>query len=406
MDLKSMKLNDLASFSQGFQVPIEKQLIQSQTNTVRFLRIVDYTKDGYEEPRYIINPGRKYIVNNDDLVMIRYGSKTAGRVVRGLNGAIANNMFRIVITSEEHVNKSYLFLFLSQGDLYRFLNKSQSSSTMPAITFEMIGKIEIPLPDIYNQHKIVAIITAYDDLIENNLRRIKILEEMAQNLYREWFVNFRFPGHEQTRFIDSPLGRIPEGWEVGDLKDTCNLVMGQSPKSEFYNDICLGLPFHQGVTNFGSRFPVTKHYCTDTKRIAQKNDILFSVRAPVGRINIADTRLVTGRGLSAISHKKNWQWFLYHYLRDVFKEEDIIGGGTIYQSVTKKDMEDIKILNPRHDTVDYFESIVIPINNLIEALDKKNNSLRQTRDLLLPKLISGEVDVSELDIKVPEEVAS
>ncbi len=256
------------------------------------------------------------------------------------------------------------------------------------------------------QRTIAAILSAYDDLIENNLRRIKILEEMAQNLYREWFVNFRFPGHEKVRFVDSPLGRIPEGWSIKQLHEACNITMGQSPKSEFYNSNGAGLPFHQGVSNFGKRYPVTKYYCTLKNRIANKDDILFSVRAPVGRINIADTKMVIGRGLSAIRHKSGWQRFLYYFLRDTFKEEDIIGGGTIFKSATKKDMESIKILNPEKEIIERFEFIVAPMEKLIESLEKKNVTLRQTRDLLLPKLISGEVAVSELDIKVPGEAAS
>jgi len=261
----------------------------------------------------------------------------------------------------------------------------------------------VEVPPLSIQRKIAAILSAYDDLIENNLRRIKILEEMAQNFYREWFIKFRFPGHENTRFVDSPLGKIPEGWDIKQLNDVCNIIMGQSPKSEFYNDHGEGLPFHQGVANFGKRFPVTKYYCTLNKRIASKGDILFSVRAPVGRINLADTKMVIGRGLSAISHKSGLQRFLYYSLRDTFKEEDIIGGGTIFKSVTKKDMESIKILNPEEEIVERFEYMVVPMEILIEGLEKKNITLRQTRDLLLPKLISGEVDVSDLDITPPEE---
>jgi type I restriction enzyme, S subunit len=345
---------------------------------------------------------KEYMCKEPEIIVVARGIGGAGDIKMSPPKSWITNISIFLQITDPEVDKSYLYWKLASTGLRHL----RTGSAQPQIIIADLKNFIVELPLLQVQRKIAAILSAYDDLIENNLRRIKILEEMAQNLYREWFVNFRFPGHEQTRFVDSPLGRIPEGWKVRNIKDTCNLIMGQSPKSEFYNDIGLGLPFHQGVTNFGNRFPVTKHYCTVTKRIAQKGDILFSVRAPVGRINISDTRLVIGRGLSAISHKKGWQWFLYHYLCDVFKDEDIIGGGTIYKSVTKKDMEEIKILNPQNDTVDYFESIVRPINNLIEALDKKNNSLRQTRDLLLPKLISGEVDVSELDINVPEEVAS
>jgi len=120
--------------------------------------------------------------------------------------------------------------------------------------------------------------SAYDDLIENNLRRIKILEEMAQSLYREWFVKFRFPGHQKVKMVNSPLGKIPEGRKIIRLVDVCSILMRQSPKSEFYNTTEEGPPFHQGVTDFGERFPTTRVYCTFAGRIAETGDILFSVR--------------------------------------------------------------------------------------------------------------------------------
>lgn len=271
-------------------------------------------------------------------------------------------------------------------------------------TFRAINKAEtnnlpFKVPPLPTQCKIASILSAYDDLIENNLRRIKILEEMAQALYREWFVKFRFPGHEKARMVDSSLGKIPAGWEVIDLVDSCNIVMGQSPKSEFYNTSGDGLPFHQGVTNFGPRFPTERVFCTVKNRIAETGDILFSVRAPVGRINLADKRLIVGRGLCAIRDKKGQQWFTLHQLKERFQQEDTMGGGTIFKAVTRKDVESIEFLNPANLAVQAFEEICHPVEAQIKILTEKNNNLRRTRDLLLPILISGKLDISDLDIK-------
>ena len=296
-------------------------------------------------------------------------------------------------------------LFLSYLLRELNLNRWAGGAAQPLLTQTVLQQVEAPIPLLPTQRKIAAILSAYDDLIENNLRRIKILEEMAQNLYREWFVKFRFPGHQHTRFTDSPLGMIPEGWKVGRLIDACHLTMGQSPKSEFYNSEGIGLPFHQGVTDFGDRFPTERLYCTGDGRLAEKGDILFSVRAPVGRINIACTRMVIGRGLSAIRHKEGYQWYAFHLLKENFKEEDTMGGGTIFKSVTKNDMERIVFILPEKSLTQCFEQLLEPSESQIENLTKKNTTLRRTRDLLLPRLISGEVDVSELDIAVSEEVA-
>ena len=261
-----------------------------------------------------------------------------------------------------------------------------------------LALLKVPKPPLPTQRKIAAVLSAYDDLIENNTRRIEILEEMANAMYREWFVKFRFPGHEGVEMVESKLGLIPQGWDVKQLGEMCHVIMGLSPKSEFYNETGDGLPFHQGVTDFGKRFPTDRVYCTIQKRVAETDDILFSVRAPVGRINIADKKIVIGRGLSAIRSKDENQVFLLQQLKDRFQEEDTMGSGAIFNAIRKTDLLGIPLLTPTASVIGKFEEIANPIFSELTNLTLKNTNLRQTRDLLLPKLISGGFDVSELDI--------
>jgi type I restriction enzyme, S subunit len=330
--------------------------------------------------------GEPYVVKNDGDFYFKDGNLTWFRDFRGLKS-------------------QYLYYWLISPQGKAQLQTAVIGSAQPAFTISALKNMSITLPTVFYQSKVVAILSAYDDLIENNQRRIKILEEMAQSLYREWFVNFRFPSHEKTRMVDSTIGKIPEGWDVVELIDSCELVMGQSPKSEFYNEQGDGLPFHQGVTHFGERFPTNCIYCTDMNRLAEESDILFSVRAPVGRINIAENRLIIGRGLAAIRSRSGHRWFTLHQLKERFKEEDTMGGGTIFKAVTKQEMEHIDFLRPKTENVSNFESVCDPMEKEIHNLTQRNRILRQCRDLLLPKLISGELDVSKLDIKIPEEAA-
>ena len=311
---------------------------------------------------------------------------------------VIDTAFYLKPKDEKTLDISWAYYQLLNYDI----NKIDSGSAIPSTSREAFYAIHVQLPPIITQSKIATILSGYDDLIENNLRRIKILEEMAQILYREWFVKFRFPGHQKVKMVDSPLGKIPGGWEVKRLGAVCSILMGQSPKSEFYNTHGKGLPFHQGVTDFGERFPTTRVYCTFPGRIAEAGDILFSVRAPVGRLNLADRKIIIGRGLSAIRNLDGYQYFTFHQLKEIFTEEDIMGGGTIFKAVTKGDMERIEFLYPPKEHPALFEKICSPIAEQIAALGKKNCILCQTRDLLLPKLISGELDVSELDITIPE----
>ncbi len=219
---------------------------------------------------------------------------------------------------------------------------------------------------------------------------------MARALYREWFVHFRFPGHENHPRIPSPLGEIPQGWEVKKLKDVCRLTMGQSPKSEFYNEAGDGVAFHQGVTDFGDRFPSDRLFCTADGRIAEAGDILFSVRAPVGRMNIANKKILLGRGLSAIRHNQGCQAFLWEQLKNRFTEVDMMGNGSIFASVTKDDMQGIELLCPSPPLIEVVTKHFDPVHSEIAALGQQIQTLRSTRDLLLPRLLSGQIDVKTI----------
>ena len=268
-------------------------------------------------------------------------------------------------------------------------------TTQDNLSLDKLLTFDFRVPPLPMQRRIAGILSAYDELIENNQRRIQILETMARALYREWFVKFRFPGHDKIPRVASPLGDIPQGWEVKKLKDVCHLTMGQSPKSEFYNQIGEGQPFHQGVTDFGDRFPTDRLFCTVEGRVAEAGDILFSVRAPVGRMNIADKRIVLGRGLSATRHNEGHQAFLWEQLRNRFSKDDMMGNGAIFAAVTKGDMQGIELLCPPSALGGAAAKHFEPINSQIGALTKEIQNLRRTRDLLLPRLLSGQVALAE-----------
>ena len=278
-------------------------------------------------------------------------------------------------------------IFQQQADLFRY------GAAQPQLPIGTLNHIRLPLPPLPTQKKIAGILSAYDDLIENNLRRIKLLEEMAQITYEEWFVRLRFPGHTTTP-INEATG-LPEGWKKVRLGDMCHLTMGQSPKSEFYNTDGNGLPFHQGVKDYGERFPSNESWSTEGARYAERGDVLFSVRAPVGRLNIALEKMILGRGLAAICHKQKAQGFLYCLLKKQFFAEDMMGGGAIFNSVTKNDMLRIDVVQPDENTLQKFNQIVSASDREIEVLHIQNQHLREARDILLPRLMTGVIDAEK-----------
>ncbi len=250
--------------------------------------------------------------------------------------------------------------------------------------------IEIPTPSLGYQRKIVEVLSAYDDLIANNERQIALLEESIHLLYREWFVHLRFPGHESVAV--SAEG-VPDGWQKLPIHELCNVIMGQSPKSEFYNFDGMGLPFHQGVKDFGGRYVKHQTYCTKPNRLAQSNDILFSVRAPVGRINLTNEQVIIGRGLAAMRNKHEAQSFQYYQLQSNFFKEDMIGGGAIFTSVTKKQLLDFRMLTPNLELIQEFERRSVPVDKQIKNLIYQNLHLQNARDQLLPRLMSGRLEI-------------
>lgn len=269
-----------------------------------------------------------------------------------------------------------------------------------------LDQFEISLPPRSDQERVAEVLGSIDDLIENNRRRVEVLEEMARAIYREWFVRFRYPGHEDVPLVDSPLGPIPDGWTVRPLIEVADITMGQSPKSEFYNSDGLGKPFHQGVTDFGRHYPTHRKFCTVDARLAQDGDILVSVRAPVGRINLADTTLVIGRGLAAVRSTAGHQSFMVATLREVFSEEDSMGGGTIFNAIRKKDLEQIPIVQPPDGLVAVADDRLAAGFRLIRSLTFASRELAAIRNLLLPKLVTGQIDVSHLDLDALTEAAS
>lgn len=332
-----------------------------------------------------------------DVVVVRTGYPgTAAVVPAGIGRANCADL--VVITPGPDLNAHVLAAIFNSAFGKRLVSGRLVGAAQQHFNVSAAKALQLRLPPIEEQCVIGTIVCSFNHLIENNQRRIEILEEMARLLYREWFVHFRFPGYEDLELVDSSLGPVPKGWSETRLAEVCSLVMGQSPKSEYYNDTGEGLPFHQGVSNFGHRFPIHTKWTTVDKRVAEAGDILFSVRAPVGRINVAPDRLVVGRGLSAIRALDEHQNFLLMQLKNMFAVEDSIGSGTIFNAVTRKDMESIVLLRPSSLIVREFEAVVAPMADLVANLAQQNTALQEARDLLLPRLVSGELDVSELDL--------
>ena len=283
----------------------------------------------------------------------------------------------------------WLAYYLRSSDAQGHMSGNQKGSSQQFLSLNQLRSLPIPIADERYMQRVIDILSAYDDLIENNQKQIKLLEEAAQRLYKEWFVALRFPGHETTPIVDG----VPEAWEIQTLSQIADVVMGQSPKSAFYNQDRQGLPFHQGVGSYGTRFVIDTTYSTSFTRIAEAGSILFSVRAPVGRLNITKNKIVIGRGLAAISHRSGMQSYLFYLLKERFFKDNIIGNGAIFASISKDELLGQKFIVPVDDLVKRFNTVVSDIDGKIAGLENQIMLLTEARDRLLPKLMSGEIEV-------------
>lgn len=249
-------------------------------------------------------------------------------------------------------NPYYLYRYLSLLDL----SNLDSGTGVPSMTFDNYYGLKIFLPNIEKQTKIAQILQTLDKKITINRQINQNLEAMAKQLYDYWFVQFDFPNEEGKPYKSSggkmvwheKLKRnIPIGWNNGTLIDIANITMGQSPDGTSYNEIGEGVLFYQGSTDFGMRFPSVRQYTTAPSRFAKKGDILMSVRAPVGAVNIANNDCCIGRGLSALNSKIGSTTHLYYILNDlriVFDQRNAVG--TTFGSITKEDLYSLPIVIP------------------------------------------------------------
>lgn len=289
----------------------------------------------------------------------------------------------------DRVNPRYIGYYLRTPKFRGQFMAFSTMTTRASLANIDLLNMEVELPPMETQHRIATILSRYDSLIENYQKQIKLLEEAAQRLYKEWFIDLRFPGHENTNIIDG----VPEEWEKKKLHEIAEVVMGSSPKSEFYNNDKQGLPFHQGVGSYGTRFVDDNVYSTSITRLAEPNSILFSVRAPVGRLNITKNKIIIGRGLAAMNHKDGFQSFLFYMLKERFFMDNIIGNGSIFASISKVELLDQEFIVPPMKTIKAFESLASKLDKKIQGVDTQLRLLTEARDRLLPKLMSGEITV-------------
>jgi type I restriction enzyme S subunit len=282
---------------------------------------------------------------------------------------------------------------------------------MPKLTQGNLNRLPVIAPPLAEQKAIAAVLGALDDKIDLNRRMNATLEAMARALFQSWFVDFdpvraKLDGRQPAgldpataalfpdSFQDSEAGHIPKGWKAGTVAEGFNITMGQSPPGDTYNEEGNGLPFYQGRTDFGFRYPTHRIYCTAPTRYAKPGDTLVSVRAPVGDINMANEECCIGRGVAAVRHKSGATSFTYHSMANHYPDfARFEAEGTVFGSINKDSFEKLPFVIPPDEIVAAYEREAGAFDEQIRTLENQSRTLENLRDTLLPKLLSGELAV-------------
>ena len=381
------KLNDLSIGGKG-AYGIAASAVERKADLPTYLRITDIFDDGtlnLSELKSVDAPNSdKYLLKPNDIVFARTGGSTGRNYFYdGSDGVFVYAGFLIKFSIDpEKVNPKYVKYYCRSKQYNDWVQSFNTGSTRGNINAQTFGNMEIPLPERKQQDYLVSILEPIDEKIKNNKQVNDNLQQQAMSLYAEMFLNSS----------DSNV-------TSGTLSDIAVITMGQSPSGSSYNEDGVGEVFYQGRAEFGFRFPKRRLFTTEPKRMAEAGDVLLSVRAPVGDLNIAYERCCIGRGLGAIHSKTGHSSFILYTMFALRSQLDVFNGeGTVFGSINRDALNAIPIDIPPVTEIDQFEVVAHPIDELIRGNYEENCRLEAIRDSLLPKLMSGEIDVSAVQL--------
>ena len=323
---------------------------------------------------------KRYVLKQGDIVFSRVGSVDRCSYVDQKHDGwmFSGRCLRVRPTSE--IDSEYLYYYFCLEETKQFVRNIAVGATMPSINTKLLGEVVVTFPELEQQKRISGILSAIDSKIEVNQKINDNLQQQAMALYAEMFLN------SSNNDVTS-----------GTLSDIAVITMGQSPSGSSYNEDGVGEVFYQGRAEFGFRFPKRRLFTTEPKRMAVAGDVLLSVRAPVGDLNMAYERCCIGRGLGAIHSKTGHSSFVLYTMFALRSQLNVFNGeGTVFGSINRDALNAIPIDVPLVTKIDQFEAVAHPIDELIRTNYEENCRLEAIRNSLLPKLMSGEIDVSAI----------
>ena len=350
----------------------------------------------YESPEIMINP--------NEIIITKTGS-SVGRTtfVRRVDHPMTLNP-QLVVLKNISENAEFLSYYIKSALFQSVLKSIVVGSAIPTLSQKNLANLKINVPkEVDDQRRIASILSSLDRKIELNNKINADLEEMAQAIFKNWFVDFE--PFKDGKFVDSELGMIPEGWKVGRLDEIADVVGGSTPskaKPEYYTQKGIAwltpkdLSNHPAVYTSRGEIDITEEgYNSTSTKLMPKGTILFTSRAPIGYISIAQNDICTNQGFKSLVPKKAGTCFLYCFLKCVTPEIENKSTGSTFKEASGSLMKSLQVIMPEQKVFEDFETIVSPLFARIESLEKENSRLSLLRDTLLPRLMSGELEIPE-----------
>ncbi len=373
---------------------------------------------GFDLPEHLRKKGSFPVVASTSITSFHNVAKVkAPGVVTGRSGALGEVQYinkdfwplntTLWVKDFKCNEPKYVYYFLKTLDLKRF----NSGAGVPTLNRNDLDTLKIKIHEKNEQLKIAKLLSNYDDLIENNNKRIKILEEMAQKIYKEWFVDFKFPGHETTTFKDSPLGKIPNEWNVMNANSIANIFIGRTPSRKDFScfttnnkdkkwisikDIGLSNEFIFKTSEYLTNEAIKKYNIP----LIPKNTVILSFKLTVGKVTITTEEMCSNEAIAQFQIKDIKiisTFYLYLYLKN-FEYANLGNTSSIGNAINSSIVKNMSILIPKASILFQFNKNIDDLFNQIKTLSIKNENLKQTRDILLPRLISGEINVENMEV--------
>ena len=390
------KLGDVIDLFDSQRIPLNSRQRQERQGKFPYYGaqgIIDYIDDYIFDGRYILVAEDGENLNSKKLPLALFAT---GKFW-------VNNHAHILRGKANIADDTYLLACLNNADIKPFV----TGAAQPKLSQGNLRLIEIPLPPLPIQQRIAGILSAYDELIENSQRRIKLLEAMARALYREWFVHFRFPGHENHPRVPSPLGEIPQGWEVKAVAEAFTISGGGTPsrkESAYWEGGTIQWYSPSDLTGAGTMFmDDSSDHITErgleqsSARMFPPRSVMLTSRATIGAIAINTHPACTNQGfITCLPNKHVPLYFLFYWLTENVPTFQLMASGATFKEISRGVFKTIDFLQPPIELVEQFEAHATPLAEQILSLQRQVNNLRRTRDLLLPRLLSGQIDVKTI----------